>query len=251
MTTPGEFAASIDQSDLPDYGHERFAGYGIMAQPFRSGHVLTLRRFPHNTIGGAYTSVWHCDPAGRWTMWSDAPPAQSCPRYFGPELSACEQSRIGVEWPDPWTVRVHIDGTLEWESRIARTAATTLMTAMATRLPRAVWRNRTALRAIGSFAGPVLRAGSIRLAGKVPSRQWFQVRIPRVWAVDETAATLHGQDLGAPGSVREQRWLGDFALPNRGLFAIGQVTLETYDPDRHSQIPHGIPGSTFQIQSGS
>ena len=67
MDTPAELAASIERSDLPTTDGELFAGYGIMAQPFRSGHVLVVRRFPYTTLGAAYTSVWHCDPAGRWT----------------------------------------------------------------------------------------------------------------------------------------------------------------------------------------
>ncbi len=51
MTAPGELAAALERSDLPPGEGERFAGYGIMAQPFRSGHVLALRRFPHTSIG--------------------------------------------------------------------------------------------------------------------------------------------------------------------------------------------------------
>src|SRR5215472_12925720 len=90
-TAPGEFATAVDRTDLPDGDEERFAGYGIMGQPFRSGHVLAVRRFPYNTIGAAYTSVWHCDLAGRWTMWSDASPLCSCPRYFGPALTAAHE----------------------------------------------------------------------------------------------------------------------------------------------------------------
>lgn len=235
MTAPGELAASVERADLPVGGHERFAGYGIMAQPFRSGHVLALRRFPHNTIGGDYTSVWHCDPDGRWTMWNDAAPLCSCPRYFGPALTAAEQCPIEVEWTDPWTVRVHIDEVLDWETKITSTAATGAMSLAASRLPAFLWRNRVSLGVLGRIAGPALRAGTIRFQGTVPSRQWFRVRIPHVWATRDVTATLYGQDLGPAGPSHPQRWLGGFALPNRGLFAIGQATLETYDSDHHVQ----------------
>jgi hypothetical protein len=117
MKTPGAFAASIERTDLPEGDHERFTGYGIMAQQFRSGHVLALRPFPHNTIRGDDTSVWHCDPDGRWTMWNDVASLSTCPRYFGPALAASEQRPIDVTWPDPWTVCVHIGGVLGWETR--------------------------------------------------------------------------------------------------------------------------------------
>ena len=240
MESPGELAASIERSELPTGSDERFTGYGIMAQPFRSGHVLAFRRFPYTSIGPGYTSVWHCDPDGRWTMWSDAPALAACPRYFGPALAASEQRAIEVTWPDPWSVRVRIEGVLAWETTIAPSAATRLMTAMASHVPDALWRNRAVLAAMSRMAGPTLRAGAIRMHGRVPTGQWFRVKIARVWATTNVAATLHGEDLGPTGPAPIQRWLGGFALPNRGLFAVGHATFENYAPERHLQaLPTG------------
>jgi hypothetical protein len=233
MTAPGDLAAVLERSDLFPGEGERFVGYGIMAQPFRSGHVLALRRFPHTSIGAGYTSVWQCDPGGRWTMWSDVACLNSCPRYFGPALAAAEQAAIGIEWPDPWSIRVRIDGILDWRTAIGRTAATRLMTTLGSHLPDPLWRNRVVLAAMSRVAGPVLRAGAIRPQGHVPSGQWFRVKIPRIWATTEVGATVHGEGLGPAGPTHPQRWLGGFALPNRGLFAIGTATFETYRPERH------------------
>ena len=42
---------------------DRFTGYAVIGLPFRSGHVLSLRRFPASSVGPGYTSVWHRDPA--------------------------------------------------------------------------------------------------------------------------------------------------------------------------------------------
>lgn len=207
-----------------------------MGQPFCSGHVLALRRFPHTSIGAGYTSVWHCDPDGRWTMWNDVAARSSCPRYFGPALAAAFERPIDIQWPDPWTVRVHIDDTLDWETAITPTASTRLMSAMGAHLPDSLWRNQRMLAMMGRAAGPMLRAGALRMHGTVPSGQWFRVQIPHVWATTRVSATLHGEQLGAAGAVRRQRWLGGFAVPNRGLFAIGRATMETYDPARHDQV---------------
>lgn len=233
---PGQLAAAIERSDLPAGEDERFAGYGIMAQPFRSGHLLAMRRFPHTSIGAGYTSVWHCDPGGRWTMWNDAAPVDSCPRYFGPALTAVEECPIDVGWPDAWTVTVRIEGVLEWRTRIVATPATRMMTAIGAHLPDSLWRNRAVLAVMGRVAGPVLRAGALRLWGRVPSRQWFTVNIRNVWATADVTARLLGEDLGPTGPTRPQRWLGGFALPNRGLFAVGRATLETYRPERHRRV---------------
>ena len=157
MTTPGELAAVLERSDLPPGEGERFAGYGVMAQPFRSGHILALRRFPRTSIGAGYTSVWQCDPDGRWTMWSDVPCLNSCPRYFGPALAAAEEAAIDIEWPDPWSIRVRINGILDWRTAIGPTPATRLMTTLGSHLPGPLWRNRVILAAMGRVAGPVLR----------------------------------------------------------------------------------------------
>jgi hypothetical protein len=233
MTAPGELAAALERSDLPPGEGERFAGYGIMAQPFRSGHVLALRRFPHTSIGAGYTSVWHCDADGLWTMRSDVPWLNSCPRYFGPALAAAELAAIDVEWPDPWSIRVRIDGILDWRTAIGPTPATRLMTALGSHLPDRLWRNRAVLAAMSRVAGPVLRAGAVRLQGQAPSGQRFRVQVPRIWTTIEADATVHSEDLGPAGPAHPQRWLGGFALPNRGLFAIGTATFETYRPERH------------------
>jgi hypothetical protein len=72
---------------LPAGDEERFAGYGIMGLPFMSGHVLAMRRFPASSIGPAYTSIWHRDPAGRWVFWQDQPAELACPRHFSAAIA--------------------------------------------------------------------------------------------------------------------------------------------------------------------
>ncbi len=42
-----------------------------------------------------------------------------------------------------------------------------------------------------------------------------------------------GIDIGAPGPLPQQEHLGDFWIPQRGLFVIGQAFFEPLDPTRH------------------
>jgi hypothetical protein len=231
----------MELADLPPGEDERFIGYGVMGQPFSSGHVLAMRRFPRTSLGVGYTAVWHCSPDGQWRMWADVPPLLACPRYFGPSLAAAEQCDISIGWPDPWTFEVRIDGVLEWRTELTRTAATTAMSALASRLPDSWWTSTLVLRLMGRVAGPLLGAEEIRLHGRVPSEQWFTVNPLRVWAATNVEATLRGEPLGEPEPVPQQRRLGDFPIPNRGLFAIGRATFETYQPDRHVQRIPGTP----------
>jgi len=66
---PRSIIQGIEQDgSLPAGTGDRFAGYAVIGLPFASGHVLSLRRFPVSSVGPGYTSVWHRDPAGRWTF---------------------------------------------------------------------------------------------------------------------------------------------------------------------------------------
>jgi hypothetical protein len=95
MREPARLVARVKrESELPPGTEERFSGYGIMGMPFRSGHVLGLRRFPASSIGPGYRSVWHRDPAGRWTFYEDQPAELACTRYFGAEV---DQVREGPD----------------------------------------------------------------------------------------------------------------------------------------------------------
>jgi hypothetical protein len=241
MKPPADYAEAMELAPLPPGEDERFIGYGVMGQPFASGHVLAMRRFPRTSLGAGYTAVWHCDPDGRWRMWADVPPLLACPRYFGPSLTATEECGISVEWPDPWTLDVRIGGVLDWHTELIRTPATTAMSALASRLPDSWWNSDLVLGLMGRLAGPLLRAEEVRLHGLVPSEQWFTVNPLRVWATTNVRASFHGESLGESEPVPRQRRLGGFPIPNRGLFAIGRATFETYQPDRHVQRIPGQP----------
>jgi hypothetical protein len=47
-------------------------GLGVFGLPFDSGHVLALRVFPDNDFAPDRT-LWHRDPAGRWSIHVDGP----------------------------------------------------------------------------------------------------------------------------------------------------------------------------------
>lgn len=63
---------------------------------------------------------------------------------------------------------------LDWDVHLAATPATRAMNAATASLPRAVRNNHTFLAAAGRAAGPLLRAGRMRLAGTVPSGSRFK-----------------------------------------------------------------------------
>ena len=72
-------------------------------------------------------------------------------------------------------------------------------------------------------AGFALRAGRVRLVGLAPNGQRFVANPLTVWVATGSQATVGGTALGAMGPAPEQAYLGDFAIPQRGVFAIGRA----------------------------
>src|SRR6476660_577969 len=110
---PQDVVARVESAHpLPDGTCERFAGYGVMGLPFSGGHYLALRRFPANSIGAAYTSVWWRDPSERWTIFSTTTPDLSCARYFGRGVERTEICSIDLRWTSLDSLHVSIPSVL-------------------------------------------------------------------------------------------------------------------------------------------
>lgn len=240
MESVRELAAAAERdAQLPGGEDERFAGYGVMGQPFSSGYILALRRFPASSVGPAYTAVWMRRPSGSWTMYTDVPPDVSCPRYFGNAVESTSIHRIDIAWRTDrrFTVRIGDDVGLDWEVSLASTPVTRMMSALSSALPPQLWSNRIFLRVMGAVAGPALRAGRIGLTGRVPNGQEFRASPARIWFISGSTATLHGQGLGSPRRVPAQTRLGDFWIPQRGIFMMGSSAFTSFDPAVHRPLP--------------
>ncbi len=222
---------------LPDGDGERFAGYGVMAAPFRSGHLLALRRFPASSVGPGYTSVWHRSPAGHWTFWSDRPPLEACPRYFGSAIQTASETTISLAWTTPVRLDVAIPAVdLRWSLHLRATAATKALNAVAAIMPESWWRRPGVLRLMAAVASSLLHAGKLGLEGQTPNGQRFLANPKRLWLIDHSEASLAGHGFGEPGPLSAQARLGDFWIPQRGLFVLGRAFFEPADPQRHRLV---------------
>lgn len=226
MTSPAQAAGDAETIRLPPGKGERFAGFGVMGLPFSSGHVLALRRMPASSIGPGYTSVWHRDPDGSWDFWQNQPDELSCPRYFGTPATETRQVDIELSWPTESTLRIDVpDVGLAWTSHLTSTLVTRVLNAVGRVLPKPAWRNRPLLAAMGPVAGRALAAGKVGMVGMTPNDQTFIANPMRMWVIDGASAQLGREDLGPVGPLREQARLGDFWIPQRGVFAIGQTSF--------------------------
>jgi hypothetical protein len=207
---------------------EEFFGYGVMGLPFRSGHVLGLRRFPVSSVGPGYRAVWHRDPDGRWTFYQDQPAHLACTRYFGSAVDEVRKGRVDVTWTGPRSFKVVAgdgDGELAWTVSLRSSATTRLFNAVGAALPDGAWRSERTLGIMSRAAGTMLKAGPIRLTGLTPDGQRFLGRPLTTWLAAHSTATIGGVDLGEMGPAPEAARLREFVLPQRGIFAVGHTTF--------------------------
>jgi hypothetical protein len=240
LHTPRDADLAATQNPvLPAGAEERFVGAGVMGLPFVSGHYLALRHFPATSVGPRFRALWHRDPAGAWTFYSTAPAKLSCARYFSSATTNdAVQTDINVAWLNAWSMRVRVDGLLDWQIEMRSTPATELMNTVGAWLPDWAWTRRVVLGTMGRAAGPLLRVGRIGLYGTAPNGQYFMTAPTHLWAVATSRAILGGEDFGPIGPLPQQARLGDFWLPQRGIFAAGQARFETFDASRHRSGPY-------------
>jgi hypothetical protein len=225
MREPAEIVEDIERHPkLPPGSEERFFGYGVMGLPFRSGHVLGLRRFPASSIGPGYRSIWHRDPDGRWTFYQDQPAELACTRYFGAEVDEVRQGPIRIDWTGPRGFEVRAgDGELEWMVEVGSTPVTRALNGLGSVLPVRAWRSTAVLAVMSRVAGIALRTDRVRLSGLAPNGQRFVANPRAVWVATASRATVAGADLGEMGPAPEQAHLRDFAIPQRGMFVTGRA----------------------------
>lgn len=214
---------------LPGGSGERFAGYGVMGLPFRSGHLLAMRRFPSSSVGPGCRSVWHRAPDGRWTFFQDVAPENACTRYFGAAVDEVVDATIDIEWSTDKTFVITAVGgghRLDWRVTLSSSFTTELLNSVGSVVPERWWRSRAFMAGMGSVAGALLHAGTVRLTGRAPNGQRFIAAPTLLWLIGDSEASLDGKDLGDVGASPTQGELGDFRIPQRGIFAIGHAFFD-------------------------
>ena len=228
------FPALRGESPWPD--HEYVKGWGVMGLPFDSGHYLALRVFPENDFA-PYKTVWHRDPEGWWSIFVDGPRLDTaCPRYYGAACSRIEHAKIDLAWTGPMSLRVTADTPrLDWTLDARQTGLLRVLNGMSARLPDWTWRPTPLLRARELLARSVLGMGDIRMKGTMPSGHTGTLMPQRMYFIDDSHATIDGEDLGRPAHVTPTPDIGGFPLPARGVLAIGQAAWPIVDHNEYER----------------
>jgi hypothetical protein len=219
-------------------GADRFQGYDLPGLAFESGDVLVVRRVERSSIGPPYTTIWHRDPGGRWTLTTSVEPARSCAHYIRPAVTDVRTDDVEVAWSGAYRLSVTARRMrLRLSVRLTRTPLTRAISIAAAMLPALVWRLPILSRLIGRAAGRALGAGPLALSGRSPSAHAFVQRLRGVWLVTGAAAVIDGRDLGALVPLAEPVSLGDFTIPRIGLVTIGAVEFAT---NRSGGVESGV-----------
>ena len=224
-TTPRQAVEAVQAHPLlPDGDDERFTGYGVMGVPFASGHYLALRDFVATSVGPAYRAIWHRDPQGRWTIHTTGAPELTCPRYFGSVTATAQVPSISVSWRDDHTLDVTLGDQLSWRIELEATPATRMMTTMGGMLPEAGWNSSVVLAAMGPMARTMLGTGTDPPARRDAERPRVQGGAASGLAPRRRRRVVprRGPWRSAAPLERQTR-LGDFWLPQRGIFFVGRA----------------------------
>ncbi len=215
--------------------HEYVRGWGVFGLPFESGHVLALRVFPEGDFG-PYRTLWHRDPAGRWSIYVDGPRLDTaCPRYYGAACESTGFASIELVWTGPSSLRVVAHPpSLDWTLTASDTAFLRFLNAIGARMPAWTWRPRALIRAREHLAR-TLGAGDLRLSGVMPSGHVGTLMPQRMYFVEESRATLDGIDLGRPTRCHPNPDIGGVPLAARGMLAIGQAAWRITDPEEYER----------------
>jgi hypothetical protein len=215
-------------------------GWGVFGLPFDSRHVLALRVFPESDFG-PYRTVWHRDPAGKWSIYVDGPRLDTaCPRYYGAACTPTGFASIELTWTGPSLLRVLMDNpSLDWAITASATPTLRVLNAIGARLPLSTWRTacpRSRTRALGM--------GELQLSGTMPSGHLGTLMPQRMYFVNESTATLDGVDLGQPTHVKPNPTIGEVALPARGVLAIGQAMWRILDAAEYERTSREAEASS-------
>lgn len=103
------------------------------------------------------------------------------------------------------------------------------MSGLGSQMADAAWRWRPMLTVMGGLAGRALGAGTVRLTGMTSNGPLFDANPQVICLVSAGAAVVEGEALGPVGALADQAHLGDFCMPQRGIFAVGRVFVTPVD----------------------
>jgi hypothetical protein len=150
----------------------------------------------------------------------------ACSRWFGAGTTGSEEAEIDIAWDSPTDLHVSTrDGSLDWRLSLTTTPAMRLMNVMGAAMPMRAWKSEPILKAMGAVATRMLGQGRLELVGTTPNGQNFIANPHHIWQVASSTATIDGVDAGPIQALPDQAQLGDFWIPQRGIFAMGRVYI--------------------------
>ncbi len=231
-----EIKPLVNRSPLPGYEYGR--GYGVMALPFTSGHVLALREFPENDFA-PYRTVWHRTPDHSWSIYVDGPSHDTaCPRYYGRAVAHVQSAHITLSWIGAHRLRIEMDQpALVWEIVMKTSPLINAMNAISVSLPERIWRAPVVMRTIEKLGDLLFDAGTINLSGRFPNGHAGILMPRRMFPITSSTATLNGASLGQPTRSKENPMIGKVSLPARPIFAMGRYYFSIQDQEAYARTP--------------
>lgn len=198
----------------PLHGHEHQRGWGVLACPFASGHVLALRVSPQNDFA-PFTSIWHRTPDGAWSIYVDGPRLDTaCPRYWSAATDHVQMTDISLEWSDPHCLDIEMSAPpLRWTVSMRSGPLVSAVNAVTARLPEPVLRWRPAIRCMERLGDRLFELGDITLTTPVPNGQHATVVTRQLFPIVDGEAHLTAWTWASRRPATKTRHSGRRASP--------------------------------------
>lgn len=225
----------------PWSGYEFVRGYAVMMLPFSSNHLLGLRVWPQNDFA-PYVSVWHRNPNGQWSIYSDGFSLNTtCSRYWGPALSHAELTSIDLRWTGPNRLRVDIAlPELVWKMSITVPPLLHRINSINSALPLWTWNFSVLLRIREWMAKQFLDMGDLRFSFITASGHDTIIMPQKMFIIKSSTAEWKGQTLGEPIKLDYNPSIGEVLLPNQPSFVVGQAHMRIKDCDEYRETKERV-----------
>lgn len=218
----------------PVVGFEHQRGWGVLAFPFDSRHVLALRVSPQNDFA-PFVSIWHRTPDGTWSIYVDGPRLDTaCPRYWGAETDHARLTGISIEWTGPQSFVVEMTAPrLRWTVSLSAGPLVRAVNAVTRTVPESLLRTWPSIRLAEWLGDSLFDLGDITLATTVPNGHEALLVTEQLFPIVDGRARLDGVDLGDPAALPDNPTFGVARLPARPVFTVGPGYLTIVDEDEY------------------
>lgn len=220
---PPRDAATADEPLQP------FRGSFSSGICFASGHSFWLFRFGSTpTQFGAYVGIWAITPDGDRFLYADPAGVVRVASVYH-EFDRTVGAKISWYRPEEDVVELRVEGedgaAVELRAELGTSAGSRLLNALIALVPRPVLRTTIGANLSNRCLSSLMDTNGLKAVGRTETQEPYRFEADWLRTVETAAATVNGEDLGAPSTPKRPNSFGDVRTPDDPFFIAGDLFL--------------------------